>query len=135
MKPRHVIILRGLPGSGKTFFSNLIRASYVISMDHFWTKDGQPYKFDYGRLGEAIQWTHDQFMEILHNEDAELEHIIVDNVSYAKEHFQFFVDEAKKAEACVHIVHIERPLNELDSKHGVPEDKILQMAEKWEHIL
>lgn len=133
---KHVIILRGLPGSGKTFFSNHIRPAFVISMDHFWTKDGQPYKFDYAKLDEAIEWTHQQFLEMLHDDSEEvLDRIIVDNVSYAREHFKFFVDEAKKAGACVHIIHVERPLAELENHHGVSKDHIVGMAEKWEHIL
>jgi hypothetical protein len=61
--------------------------------------------------------------------------IVVDNVNYALDHFQFFVDEARAANAIVHFVHIERPLDDLASSHGLSEEKVLQMAEKWEHIL
>lgn len=129
-----VVIMRGLPGSGKSSVADLMKPHRTISMDHFWTKDGEPYHFNYSKLAEAINWTHKQFVEALEAEDgAEL--IVVDNVNYAKDHFQFFVDEAKKHGARVHFVHVERPLDELASSHGVPEEKVLQMAESWEHIL
>jgi tRNA uridine 5-carbamoylmethylation protein Kti12 len=129
---KSVIILRGLPGSGKTTFLNFLVAYTHISMDKFWTKDGEEYKFDYHKLSEAIQWTQDQFLKAL---DAESTlPIVVDNVSYAYEHYRFFVEEAKKRNIPVHIVHIERPLQECRNSHGVPADKVEQMAEKWEPL-
>lgn len=133
-----VVILRGLPGSGKSSVASLLRAHYYISMDLFWTKDGEPYKFDYNRLEEAIQWTHLQFIQALCGpidptaQQPKL--IVVDNVSYALEHFRFFEEEAKKVGARVHVVHVERPLKELFSSHNVLKDKIIEMADKWERI-
>jgi len=129
-----VVIMRGLPGSGKSAVADLLQAHYRISMDHFWTKDGEPYHFNYSKLTEAIEWTHRQFLNALEDKLG-IDLIVVDNVNYAKDHFQFFVDEAKKHGARVHFVHVERPIDELDSSHGVPEDRVLQMAERWEHIL
>jgi predicted kinase len=130
-----VVIMRGLPGSGKSAVADLMQIHHRISMDHFWTKDGQPYSFNYSKLGEAIDWTHRQFISALEDTMTGIDLIVVDNVNYAKEHFQFFVDEAKKHGARVHFVHVERPLDELDNSHGVPEEKVLQMAEHWDHIL
>jgi len=130
---KSVIILRGLPGSGKsTFLQSFMLPHIHISMDHFWTKDGQPYSFDYKRLAEAIEWTHKQFVEKLEAE-GDLP-IVVDNVSYAFEHYRFFWEEARKRGINVHIVHIERPFRECvrAGTHNVPVEKLLNMAEKWE---
>jgi len=127
-----VVILRGLPGSGKSSVSRLFDHHKYVSMDEFWTKDGEPYKFDYARLAEAIQWTHDRFIAALAAPRDGL--IVVDNVGYLKEHFKFFIEAAKARGAVVHIVHIERPLDELTSHHDVPSEKILEMAAKWEPI-
>jgi predicted kinase len=125
-----VIILRGLPGSGKSTVGELFESHYNVSMDHFWTKDGEEYAFDYSRLAEAIEWTQQRFLTFLRSGPPDL--IIVDNVSYAKEHFQFFIDEAKKHDAVVHVVHVERPLDELNSLHDIPRGKVMVMAAKWE---
>lgn len=130
-----VIILRGLPGAGKSSVAKLFRRHIQISMDLFWTRDGRPYKFDYTRLREAIEWTHRQFSNALGAGAIGTDLIVVDNVNYALEHFQFYVDEARAAGAIVHFVHVERPIGDLMNSHGVPDDKVLQMAEKWEHIL
>jgi predicted kinase len=130
-----VVILRGLPGSGKSSVADLFRTHYRISMDQFWVRDGREYKFDYSQLDEAIKWTQDQFLKALTLCGPLPQLIVVDNVNYAKDHFQFFVDEAKKVGANVYFVHIERTLDELKNHHNVPEEKVLEMAEKWEHIL
>jgi adenylate kinase family enzyme len=131
---KSVIILRGLPGSGKTTFLGLLLPYIHISMDLFWTKDGQPYAFDYSKLQEAIGWTHDQFRQAL---DAEGNiTVVVDNVSYAHDHYRFFKEYAEEQGHTVHVVHIERPIPEcIDSTtHNVPREKILQMAKNWQPI-
>lgn len=131
-----VIILRGLPGSGKSTVSEFFKRHYYVSMDLFWNKDGGDYKFDYDRLQEAIEWTHNRFLQALYDDHpAAPRLIVVDNVNYALEHFQFFVDAAKAAKAQIHYVHVERRLDDLENHHGVPEEKVFEMAEKWEHIL
>lgn len=134
--PKVVVILRGLPGSGKSTFSKFFKKHHYISMDLFWTKDSGDFKFDYDRLQEAIEWTHNKFLHALYNDHpATPRLIVVDNVNYAMKHFQFFVDAAKAAGAQIHYIHVERPLGDLSNNHGVSEEKIFSMAEKWEHIL
>ena len=62
---------------------------------------------------------------------------MVDNVNYAEAHYRFFAEEARSRGCRVHFLHVERPINDCveSTQHGVPEEKIMQMAEKWEHIL
>ena len=130
---RTVIILRGLPGSGKSSIVKFFEPCGYVSMDLFWTRGSTEYKFDYTKLGEAVEWTHKQFTSLL---DEFTHHtVVVDNISYKKEHFQFFLDEAKKRDCRIHILHVERPLNELSSVHGVPFETITRQAEQWERYL
>lgn len=130
-----VIILRGLPGCGKSSVAQLFGPHVLISMDKYWTRDGDPYKFDYTKLAEAVAWTHEQFMEALQAHEYKVNLIIVDNVSYAKHHYKFFQEEAEKAHARVHFIHVERPLNDLASHHNVPREKVFEMAARWERII
>jgi len=130
-----VIILRGLPGSGKTSFLHHLGPHIHISMDLFWTKDGKEYAFDYNRLREAIEWVQAQYCKALDEEGSNLP-IVVDNVSYLAVHYSFFLKEAQARNVRTHIVHIERPIAEciFANKHKVPAEKIVQMARDWEPV-
>jgi len=130
-----VLILRGLPGSGKSLFLSLLAAYVHISMDEFWTKDGAEYKFDYTRLREGIDWTHKQFIEALEVKDSNLP-IVVNNVSYLEEHYAFFRDEALLRGHTVLIHTVERPIEDCIEHgiHGVPADKVFQMLGAWQHV-
>ncbi len=55
-------------------------------------------------------------------------------MGYLKEHFRFFIEAAEARDATIHIVHVERPVDKLQSHHGVPREKVLEMAVKWERI-
>lgn len=63
---KKLIIMQGLPGSGKsTVARNLVnvhfRAGVIFSTDDFWIdKDGQ-YRFDGSRIKEAHQWNFNRF--------------------------------------------------------------------------
>lgn len=127
-----VVILRGLPGCGKSTVMGLLYPCAIVSMDLFWTRGGKRYKFDYTKLEEAIQWTHQQFLDYLDSADIYHPKIVVDNVSYAWDHYKFFYEEAKKRGCMVHVIHVERRMDELQSSHGVSPEKIAQMASKWE---
>lgn len=131
---KSVIIVRGLPGAGKTTFLEFLLPYVHISMDKFWTKDGEEYAFSYDRLNEAIGWTHDQFRQAL--EDEGNMPVVVDNVSYLYEHYKFFKEYAESQGHPVHVIHIERPLPECidHNTHNVAKDKILNMARRWEPV-
>jgi hypothetical protein len=103
-------------------------------MDLFWTKDGDEYAFSYDKLQEAIGWVHDQFRQALDDDSPESSPlVVVDNVSYDPAHYAFFKDYAEEQGCRVHIVHIERPVEDciVSTKHGVPADKIRTMAKNW----
>lgn len=144
MKPT-VIILRGLPGSGKSSVARFLEPCGYVSMDLFWTNDGEPYRFDYDRMEEAIEWTRRVFVDHLDakfplSETAigmpvnspRFDTVVVDNVNYARRHYQFFLDEAAKRGCRVHILHVERALGDLSNTHGVSHEHVAKQADKWE---
>lgn len=60
-----MILVRGLPGSGKsTVAKNLIGFYQHIETDMFWMVNGE-YKFDFNRLGEAHAWCLSQTRDML----------------------------------------------------------------------
>jgi len=54
MNQQTIILVRGVSGSGKTTFANMI-SDIVISADQFFEKDGE-YRFNPKHLGIAHEW-------------------------------------------------------------------------------
>jgi predicted kinase len=135
-EPNICIILRGLPGSGKSTIAELLACEddVVISMDNYWTRNGQAYKFDFNRIKEASQWTKEQFLSALRDKR---ELIVVDNTHTRIWEMAFFAQQAKRAGYQVHILHIERDIFDCfkDGKHSLRWDKMVEMADRWEPLV
>lgn len=138
MKKKHkVIILRGLPGSGKSEFRNSLRDHILISMDLYWVRDGQEYEFKYSELQDAVKWMKDKFMEALEQEkDAPKALIVVDNTHTRLWEMDFFRTQAQKAGWMVQISHIEEDVMQCMARgqHPVPPVKMLEMRDRWEAV-
>ncbi|MAH51632.1 hypothetical protein CMI37_37795 [Candidatus Pacearchaeota archaeon] len=128
-----VVILRGLPGSGKSTVEQLLVAHTILSMDAFWELGGGGYKFRPSDIAEAIQWVRDDFIRALAARD---ELIVVDNTNTTMEEMAFYRREAKAAGYVVHIVHVEATVEDAASRgiHGVPKKKVEQMRARWEPV-
>jgi predicted kinase len=74
-----VIIMRGLPGSGKTTYAqnNFPKAAH-ISADQFFTQPDSSYQFDITKLPEAHRYCFKKFIEAVQRQERE---IVVDNTS------------------------------------------------------
>ena len=56
---KHFIIVRGLPGAGKTTLAKHLKEKLHLKhyeADMFFEDDKGEYKFDYKKLGEAHKW-------------------------------------------------------------------------------
>lgn len=155
------VVMRGLPGSGKSTRVDEVLAEFGVSRDHvfstddFWTQDGGDYllKFDADRLTEAHAWNLDRTKQAL---DEGLHPVVLDNTNAKKVYYQAYVEHAQ---ACGYVVRMEepnspwwkayrvylRPANKMLEKieqfatilfehntHGVPRETIVSMAIAWE---
>jgi tRNA uridine 5-carbamoylmethylation protein Kti12 len=135
-----VYILRGLPGSGKSTFSkNLAREkgenniSICSADDYFIGSDGV-YRFSPQKLKDAHLSCKEKFVDSLNNE---VPFVVVDNTNTQKWEFENYMLIAKEYGYSVEIVNFfdggltDKELAKRNT-HGVPEEKIKQMRERFQ---
>jgi tRNA uridine 5-carbamoylmethylation protein Kti12 len=130
-----VIILQGVPGSGKTSFaSERIAASHaqvkVVSADHFFERiGGGKYAFDPMRLSEAHGECFREFIAAL---QGGVEMVIVDNTNTRVEEISPYVlgAQAYGYEFEVLRVLCDPKVAAARNQHGVPEGAVRAMADR-----
>lgn len=140
-----LIIMRGLPGSGKSTIALDLavgRESFVdiLSSDDFFMKNGE-YKFDADKLGEAHQWNQTRARVTMHqvnigawNDNT----IIIDNTNTRKWEMAPYEEAALEHGWDVEYITVGRFNHESIEKyykrgtHNVPRRVLIQMAERFE---
>ena len=129
-----LILLRGLPGSGKSSFANLIWASQVIceADQFFYDKEGN-YNFDATKLGQAHKACQDKvemFMRDNQNNHQFYPEIVVSNTSTTEKELQPYLDLALRYGYIVVSLIVE---NRHGGKniHGVPDEKLEAMRNRF----
>lgn len=131
---KNLYIVRGLPGSGKSTFARSIAKSYqIFEADQYFMERGE-YKFDITKLREA----HDsckrrvvrRMRESLFN-SIFFRNIVVSNTFTQDWEMKYYRSIGRKYGYKVHTIIIENRHNSTNV-HGVPEDKIKIMSDRFE---
>ncbi|KAJ8266698.1 hypothetical protein GJAV_G00133610 [Gymnothorax javanicus] len=90
----HLIIMRGLPGSGKTALAREIMEDYgntgvILSTDDYFIDDDGNYHFKFRQLGTAHEWNKDRAEEAM--QDGE-HPIIIDNTNMRLQEMRPYVE-------------------------------------------
>lgn len=146
---KHMVIMRGLPGSGKSFYAHELaqclmkqkkpkksgQTSWdvrVFSADMFMVdKDGN-YSFDVTRLGHCHTrcYTHaSTFMSLEH-----IDAVIVDNTNLTWDELSPYVMIGRANDARVTILEMVREIEVCvaNNTHGVPEETIWNMHSRFQ---
>jgi predicted kinase len=135
---RKLVIMRGLPGSGKTTLARQIARinnGVVFSTDDFFV-DGGEYRFDPSRIKDAHAWNLDRTSRALESSVADT--VIVDNTSTQRWESAPYVEFAQGLGWSVEYVEPSTPwardVAECARRtvHGVPANAIQRMADRWE---
>lgn len=143
-----LVIVRGIPGSGKTFTAKQIAGTegLIFSTDNFFIKDGK-YEFKPNLIGKAHEWNYDCAEQAM-KEKRPL--VIIDNTNTTAWEMKKYVLAGRKYG---YEVTIQEPTSSWwqefqesrkDPKwadffakkntHGVPKDTIVKMINRWEDV-
>jgi len=129
-----LILLRGLPGSGKSTFANVIlqqpsnNPQEVLSADDFFVNNEGVYIFDSSKIKEAHNYCQFRCSERMRQGIAR---IVVANTFTQEWEMEEYYKMSERYNYRVHTVIMEnRHGNE--NVHGVPDDKLQQMKNRFE---
>ncbi|KAG6603095.1 putative MutS-related protein involved in mismatch repair [Phytophthora cinnamomi] len=151
-----VVILRGIPGSGKSTLRREIEAicrhggvAFTACSADFFFETPRGYVFDARKLGAAHSKCRGDFTRAVHgeiprnqgagNQRRPHQHVVlVDNTSTQRWEYEPYEDIARSSGCRVHIVEMKCPdvlsayrMGQRNS-HGVPPDKVVSMFMRWE---
>lgn len=126
---KHLFVFRGLPGSGKTTVAEAI-ADIVCSADDYFVKDGV-YQFN----PEELKTAHSICQARVRNAMGRgIGKIAVANTHTREWEMQVYFDLAKEFGYQVHSLIVENR-HEGRNIHGVPQEAIAAMKERFEIVL
>ena len=123
-----LIIIRGLPGSGKTTFAKKLASTLNtphFEADMYFTDDKGNYNFDATKLKEAHEWCFKSVQDALETNKV----VIVSNTFTQKWECGEYLTYCT---AFNHEYHTLTMLNFFDSIHNVPQDKYDAMKKRFE---
>lgn len=127
-------IVRGIPGSGKSTFAKTLGGTH-FETDEFFMVDGE-YKFDPTKLKEAHRWCQDSVnTAMILNHTAGLNNVIVVTNTFTQEwEMEPYFQMADTYGYKVFSVIVENRHGGINT-HGVPEDKLQVMRDRFEFKL
>jgi predicted kinase len=133
-KQGDLILLRGVPGSGKTTLANVIlqqpnnNPQEILSADDFFEGENGEYNFDSTKLKEAHNYCQFRCSERMRQQKVR---IVVANTFTQEWEMDEYFKMAERYNYRVHTIIVEnRHGNE--NIHGVPKDKLQQMKNRFE---
>ncbi|MEN9656145.1 MAG: hypothetical protein RL311_1091 [Bacteroidota bacterium] len=119
-------IVRGIPGSGKSTFANSLGCP-VFEADMYFMIDGE-YKFEADKLKLAHNWCK---LRVEHSMEDDFQKIAVSNTFTQEWEMEAYYEMAKQYGYTVFSVIIENRHGGVN-EHGVPEDKLKMMKDRFE---
>jgi predicted kinase len=120
-----IVLLRGLPGAGKTTLAKMI-CNQRFEADMFFEQDGE-YKFDATKIKEAHAWCQEKVDYTM----SQGYNVVVSNTFTQEWEMEPYYEMAKKYGFQVHSVIVENRHGGVN-EHNVPEDKLQQMKDRFQ---
>lgn len=127
---KELIILRGLPGSGKSTFARLLtlgRNAVIIENDQFMYENGL-YIWKPSKLKSAVKHTNETLYKAI---KSEVEFIVISNVNTRPSDFETYAEMGRKNGYKVSTVIVENRGN-TKSRHNVDESTLNNMENNFD---
>ena len=131
MSTQRLILIRGLPGSGKSTMARKMALAingYVhLESDMYFIDHKGEYVFNPEKLKDAHRWCQESARVCLNSGDD----VIVSNTFTQKWEMQPYIEMAA---ACGAVVEIQVARGDFENTHGVPPEAIERMRARWETL-
>jgi len=136
MDKKTLIIVRGIPGAGKSTFSKAKKKDlesdgytvYHIEADDFWLNENNEYVFKPELLGVAHQTCWNRVFEAF---DKGADYVIVANTFTTMKELKPYLDEANTRQLNVIIYRMD---NEFQNVHNVPAETVENMKARFADV-
>lgn len=118
-----LILVRGLPGSGKSTIAKSMEGVVHMETDFFW---GSDYQFNIGRIKEAHAWCQSEVYAYL----SQGRDVVVANTFTTKMELLPYFELAKKFNIVPHVILCQ---NRWDNVHNVPQETLDRMSARFEY--
>jgi len=123
---KELFLLRGVPGAGKSTLAKSLGGIHIES-DMFFM-DGDEYKFDPSKLKDAHAWCQNAVKVWTKNG---VEKIVISNTFTQEWEIDYYFELAKEHGYRVYSLIVENRHGNKDI-HNVPEEKLVQMKQRFE---
>jgi predicted kinase len=124
---KNIYLVRGIPGSGKTTFAKTLEGLH-IEADMYFTDENGVYTFEPTKIKDAHKWCNDLVEEWMREEQ---DKIVVSNTFTQEWEMENYYKLAEQYGYRVTSIIVENRHNGVN-EHGVPEDKIEIMKNRFE---
>lgn len=122
-----LIIVRGIPGSGKTTFAELLGRAICTADDYHTDRQGN-YNWKPENIGKAHEWCKRKCRRFM---KAGIDRVIVANTSTQLKEFQPYMHMAKRYGYRIFSIIVENYHGGVNS-HNVPEETLEKMLKRFE---
>ena len=128
---KELFLVRGLPGSGKSTFAKAL-GGINIEADQYFMENGK-YNFDGSKLKSAHNYCQSQTQAWMgsNGEQVNVDRIVVSNTFTQEWEMDYYYKLAEKYGYRVYSLVVENRHGGV-SEHGVPEEKLEQMRNRFE---